>query len=150
MATAADRAPEMRARRLRTGALAAVVVLVLLAPGGCGCPGFATAMSEFDSVAQWQPAQAEPDVVAYSEDAERMPFPVRILEWSGLDVAITGLFGIEPSKTKVASPSSFARERMICFAEGAVGDAHRTALAIARLSWVLDGDPHPLNQITAV
>ncbi|HLU40390.1 MAG TPA: hypothetical protein VK081_13475 [Planctomycetota bacterium] len=107
-------------------------------------------MSEFDSVAGWQPARPEPDVVAYGEEAERLPFPVRALEWSGLDVALTGLFGIEPRRTKVASPSSFARERMLCFAEDAVADRHRTALAVARLSWVLDGDPHPLNQIIAV
>lgn len=116
----------------------------------CGCPGFGTAMAEFDSVAGWEPAQPEPDVVDYSEDAERMPLPLRMLEGSGLDVALSGLLGVEPSKTKIASPSAFARERMLCFAEEAVGDTHRTALAVARLSWVLDGDRHPFNQITAL
>ena len=122
----------------------------LLAMAGCGCPGFATAMSEFDSVAGWQPAKSEPDVVVYSEEAERMPFTIRALEWSGLDVALTGLFGIEPSKSKINSPASFARERMLCFAEDAASDVHRTALAVARLTWVLDGDPQALNQITAL
>ncbi len=126
-----------------------VVALGLLS-AGCGCPGFASAMSEFDSVAGWQPAKAEPDVVAYSEDAERLPFTVRVLEGSGLDVALTGLFGIEPSKMKINSPATFARERMLCFAEDAVGSVQRAALATARLTWVLDGDPHPFNQITAL
>jgi hypothetical protein len=117
---------------------------------GCGCPGFAIAMAEFDSVAGWQPAKAEPDVVVYSEDAERLPLALRILEGSGLDIALTGLLGIEPAQTKINSPSSFARERMLCFARDASGDVHRAALATARLTWVLDGDPHPLNQITAL
>lgn len=125
-------------------------LLVALLVAACGCPGFATAMAEFDSVAGWQPAQPEPDVVVYGEDAERMPLPLRVLDGSGLDVALSGLLGIEPSKTKISNPSTFARDRMLCFAEEAVGDMHRTALAVARLSWVLDGDRHALNQITAV
>jgi hypothetical protein len=143
-------APERGAAAGARGFLLAIPALGVPLLGGCGCPGFATAMAEFDSVAGWRPAQAEPDVVVYSEDAERLPFAVRALEWSGLDVALTGLFGIEPGKTKIASPSSFARARMLCFAEDAVGDLHREALAIARLSWVLDGDPHAFNQIAAV
>lgn len=134
-------------RRARAGAWHAGAVLAL---AGCGCPGFTTSMAEFDSVAGWRPAQAEPDVVDYSEDAERMPLPLRVLEGSGLDVALSGLLGIEPSTSKISSPSAFARERMLCFAEDAVGDMHRTALAAARLSWVLDGDRHALNQITAL
>lgn len=116
---------------------------------GCGCPSFATAMAEFDSVAGWRPAQPEPDVVEYAEDAERMPLPLRVLEGSGLDVALSGLLGIEPSRSTLSKPSAFARDRMLCFAEDAAG-LHRTALAVARLSWVLDGDRHPLNQMTAV
>ena len=152
MAMQADTVPPRRRLSPCRGRLGSGIRLLIpwLGLSACGCPNFSTALSEFDSVAGWQPAKAEPDVVSYQEEAQRMPLPVRALEWSGLDVALTGLFGLEPSKSKINNPGQFARDRLQCVAEQAGGDVHRTALAVARLSWVLDGDPHPFNQITAL
>jgi hypothetical protein len=128
-------------------ALSAVVVSVALC--GC-CPSFSVAVAEFDSVAGWRAAQPEPELVAYSAEAERMPWAVRQLDGVGLDGAVAGLLGIEPTKHAVTNPSEFARDCMACFVADAIGDPHSSALALVRLVWVLDGDAHSYNQLQAL
>lgn len=132
----------MPARRWLASALA-------LSLGACA-PSFSIVVAEFDAVAGWRPGQGEPEVVSYSSESEQLPALVRFLHTSGLDLGLVEMTGVEFTKTTLSNPAGYARQRMMWMADDGAGDASRTALAVARLGWALDGDPQPLNQIIAV
>ena len=120
-----------------------------LALGACA-PSFSIVVAEFDAVAGWRPGQGEPELVSYSAESEQLPALVRFLHTSGLDLGLVEMTGVEFTKTTLLNPAGYARQRMMWMAGNAVGDSGRTALAVARLGWALDGDPQPLNQIIAL
>lgn len=128
---------------------ALLAVGTLAAVSGC-CPSFSVAAA---SSTRWRAgAQRSRSLrwLWYSAEAERMPWAVRQLDGVGLDGAVAGLLGIEPTKHAVTNPSEFARDCMACFVADAICNSHSAALALVRLVWVVDGDAHSYNQLHAL
>ncbi|MBK8977002.1 MAG: hypothetical protein IPM29_13890 [Planctomycetes bacterium] len=133
----------------RRAALLAALCAASALGGGCAA-SYATQRMEFDSMTGFEDTATEPASFEPSDRARRWPGIVRWWEGTLLDVALAGLWSLEPRFVEIDQPAKFLRERIEGMVRRARGDVGRLADCSHRVLWLLARDPQELDRLVAV